>query len=286
MVDLPRTYGVYVVPPSGRIRWLKSFLGSFLRRKEFKNNELAKITAEDSVNIVKALDLEIQQFITSLRAPMSRLKEHLSNNEWAFHYLVTVPLGLDVPMTDEAFKQLPMVKNILRPKIKHKLLPAYMAEKGSQQLGVSITPFKGSCYVVQLYGGIGGEVINGGTIDNEVVNDLYKELRNRDFVSPTYYGIPAYGAVIIIRKMSEVLEEMELIAREFIRSKATQLAEISVSISESTGGHPYDIYHFIYHCVIAETIKRLINEGLFPPITIPTGLIEVLPKNIMKALKK
>ncbi len=283
---MPRTYGVYIVSLPGRFRWFRIALGHFIRHREISSNLIPKVTIEHSEELASRISHLVKHLTNQLESPLTALSHELDADEWAYHYLVTIPLGIDEPMVREVGGLTNRVADILRPGIRHRLMPAYMAEKGAIHLGLNITHIRKSIYYVELHGRIGKNVLASTALSNDDLRDLVSALMRQGFVPPTEYGVPGYGAVVIVKKMMGAIERMEAVIKEFINEEVRELAVIAKEFAREVDGHPYDVFNYVYHCLMAEAVHELINRGLMPPISVPAGLIEVFPRNVIKVLEK
>lgn len=283
---MSRTYGVYIVSFPGKFRWLRVALGHFIRHHDISSTSIPKVTKEHSNDLASRINPLVKRLTNSLESALKALNDELDAEEWTYHYLVTVPLGIDEPLVHEVGRLTRLVTDTLRPGFKHILMPAYMAEKGAIHLGTNITHLKKSIYYVQLHGRVGKDVLNPPTLSGDDLKDLIDALMKQGFVSPAEYGVPGYGAVIIVKKIMRTIERMEVAIKDFVNEEIKELAFIAKEFTREVGGHPYDVFNYTYHCLMAEAVHELINRGVMPPISIPAGLIEVFPRNVIKVLEK
>lgn len=279
---MPRKYGVYLVQGYGAASGIKRVLGHILRRGDVGSANLLRITREESLKHAEVLKPLLNDVAGRASDIMSRLRPELHEVAWRYSYLPVIPLGIERPALQEAFKLSRELVKRVRPSLKQRLLPAYMLERGGVGLGTNVVNITGSHVLVTLHGSFpDGNVVRPEAIpERKELLRLVRELRKRDYLTPDENGspVPVLGAVPL-KPIINVMDELSSLISAWFRSGYGELLKLSEEIAENHGSRVFawDAFFYLTHLVVAVVTHELVKRKTIPFPDPAAGVLELLP---------
>ena len=279
---MPRKYGVYLVQGYGPASGIKRVFGHILRRGDVESANLIKITKEESLRHTKLVEPLLSDAIGKASEILAGAKAELHEVAWRYSYLLVVPMGVEKPALQEAFKLSREVVKRVKPSLKQRLLPAYMLEKGGVGLGANVANIIGSYVLVALH----GSLPDGSVVEPEAIPErrellkLVGELRNRDYLTPDEGDspIPVLGAVIL-KPLKNVAAGLSSLIGAWFKDNYGELLRLSEEIANAhgSGTFAWDAFFYLTHLVVAVVTYGLITRKTLPFPNPSVGILELLP---------
>ncbi len=279
---MPRKYGVYLVQGYGPASGIRRVLGHILRRGDVESANLLRITREESLKHAEVLKPLLNDVVDKASGIMTGLRPELHEVAWRYLYLPVIPLGIEKPALQEAFKLSRELVKRVRPSLKQRLLPAYMLERGGVGLGTNVVNITGSHILVTLH----GSFPDGGVVRPEAIPDrkellrLVGELRKRDYLMPDENGspVPVLGAVLL-KPITNVMDSLSSLISVWFRNSYGELLELSEEIAKNHGSRffAWDAFFYLTHLVVAVVTQELVKRKIMPFPDPAAGVLELLP---------
>ncbi len=279
---MPRKYGVYLVQGYGPASGIKRVFGHILRRGDVESADLIKITKEESLRHARFVEPLLGDAIGKASEFLARARGELHEVAWRYSYLLIVPMGIEKPALQEAFKLSREVVKRVKPSFKQRLLPAYMLEKGGVGLGVNVVNITDSHVLVALH----GSLPNGSVVEPEAIPErrellkLVGELKRKNYLTPDEGDspIPVLGAVIL-KPLRDVVASLSLLISAWLRNNYGELLRLSEEIADAHGSRTlaWDAFFYLTHLVVAVVTYGLITQKTLPFLYPSAGILELLP---------
>ncbi len=279
---MPRKYGVYFVQGYGPASGIRRVLGHILRRGDVESANLLRITREESLRHAEVMKPLLDEVVSKASDVMTGLKPELHEVARRYLYLPVIPLGIEKPALQEAFKLSRELVKRVRPSLKQRLLPAYMLEKGGVGLGTNMVSITSSHILVTLHGSFpDGNVVRPKAVPGrKELLRLVEELRRRDYLTPDENGspVPVLGAVLL-KPVRDAMDSLGSLISAWFRGSYGELLELSEEIAEDHGSRlfAWDAFFYLTHLVVAVVTQELVKRKNIPFPDPAAGVLELLP---------